>query len=67
MPSDEYISTRLAVAQERISYGGSRLAALVADIYGYSINPEVQEEEEDSIMTADAETIDTDVIIITTE
>jgi len=46
MPSDDYISSRLAVAQDRLSYGGSRLAALVADIYGYSINPEEEPEEE---------------------
>lgn len=33
-PTDEYLETRLPIIQERIMYGGARLAALISEIYG---------------------------------
>ena len=32
--SDDYQETRIPVIEERIMYGGARLAALIEDIYG---------------------------------
>ena len=48
--SDEYINSRVPIAKQRISYGGARLADLIADIYGSSAASSVMEADEEIIL-----------------